>query len=40
MKPDVEGEVTREEDEVCIGRWVCSSNFLLMSGVMFDRKIM
>lgn len=27
VKPDVEGEVTTEENEVCIGRWVCISNF-------------
>jgi hypothetical protein len=27
VKPDVEGEVTAEEHEVCIGRWVCSSDF-------------
>lgn len=38
MKPDVEGEVTTEEHEVCVRRWVCSSNFLLLSGLMFDRR--
>ena len=37
VKPDVEGEVTTEEHEVCVGRWVCSSNFLLMSELMFVR---
>jgi len=37
VKPDVEDEVTTEEHEVYVGRWVCSSNFLLMSGLMFNR---
>jgi hypothetical protein len=37
VKPDVEGDVTTEEHEGCVGRWVCSSDFLLMSGLIFDR---
>ena len=29
MKPDIDGEVTTEEHEVGVGRWVCSSDFFV-----------
>lgn len=37
VKPDVDGEVTTEEHEVGVGRWVCSSDFLLVFGMIFDK---
>jgi hypothetical protein len=37
VKSDVDGEGTTEEHEVGVERWVCSSDFLLMSGRMFDK---
>lgn len=37
VKPDVDGEVTTEEREVGVGRWVCSSDFLLVSRMIFDK---
>jgi len=37
VKPDVGREGTTEEHEVGVERWVCSSDFLLMSGWMFDK---